>query len=65
MTVSDVYDWLCQTVKLSIDIDATDSTEVRELKRKELCKCFNDLIHLCYEYQYPYDVVFCQYSLIC
>ena len=61
MTVSDVCDWMCQTVKLSVDIQATDSIEVKEAKRKELCTCFNDLIRLCYEYQYPYDIVFCQY----
>ena len=47
-------------VKLSVDIQANDSIEVKETKRKELCTYFNDLIRLCYKYQYPYDVVFCQ-----
>ena len=59
--MSDVCDWMCQTVKLSVDMDVHDSIEVKEAKRKELCSCFNDLIHLCYEYRYPYDIVFCQY----
>ena len=58
--MSDVCDWMCQTVKLSVDIQANDSIEVKEAKRKELCTYFNDLIRLCYEYQYPYDIVFCQ-----
>ena len=62
VTVSDVCDWMCQTVKLSVDIQANDSIEVKETKRKELCTYFNDLIRLCYKYQYPYDVVFCQHG---
>ena len=59
---SEVKDWLSQTIKLSIEHEADETAETGDRKRRELARCFNELIRACYEHNFPYDVVFCQYA---
>ena len=36
------------------------TADEKTTRRHELSEVFNELIRMCYEYQYPYDIVFCQ-----
>lgn len=60
VTAYDIPKWLSQTVKLSIEITDDMPAEEKTSRRHELAEIFNELICMCYEYEYPYDIVFCQ-----